>query len=301
MKTEFISTEDKKKITYYVWEVPKAKAVVHIVHGSIEYALRYEAFAKRLNKQGYSVYAMDVRGHGETGKRNIYGYFGNKNGYKLVWSDVHRLNNIIKKKQPKLKIVLLGHSMGSFIVRSYVTQYNDVDMLIPIGTNQNSKLKIKLNKFLISLNSCERKGKQPGAFFNNISYKQFSKSFKNETDPLAWMSKNKENRIKYKKSEFTRFIITNRGFLDMVQWMDTFTSKRKSKNISSKLPILLLNGSNDPVGSMGKEVSKAQAFYKNLNFNSQHIEYKGMRHEILNETNHAKVENDIFDFISKNL
>ena len=303
MKTrEFISKIDKCKITYYTWEVKNPKAVVHIIHGSIEYALRYDNFAQTLNANGYSVYAMDIRGHGETGKRTQFGYFGDKNGYQLVWNDVNTINKIIKKENPNKKIVLIGHSMGSFIARSYVTQYHDVDMLIAIGSAQKPKIQNKFNKFLIKFNLINKnKAKKPGKFFYRMLYLKLAKPFKKENDPLAWLSKKVKNREVYKKSEYTGFMMTNRGFYDMAIWMDVLTNKNQIKNISKNLPILLLNGADDPVGSMGKEIHIAQQWYKKYGLNSTHIEYKNMRHEILNERGKKTVENDILKFIQKHL
>ncbi len=303
MKTkEFISKIDKCKITYYTWEVQNPKAIVHIVHGSIEYALRYDTFAKVLNANGYSVYAMDLRGHGETGKRTRFGYFGEKDGYRLVWDDVHTINNIIKKEHPKKKIVLIGHSMGSFITRSYITQYHDTDMLIAIGSAQKSRIENKFNQFLIKFNLMSKnKAKKPGKFFYRMLYLKLAKPFKEENDPLSWLSKEVKNREAYKNSEYTGFMMTNRGFYDMSIWMDVLTDKKQIKNISQDYPILLLNGAEDPVGSMGKEIHLAHHWHKKHGLNSKHIEYKNMRHEILNEKDRKIVEKDILQFIQKHI
>src|SRR6187399_553490 len=54
-------------IHYYVWRASSPKAVVQIVHGVGEYATRYEELAQALTAAGYTVYASDLRGHGQTG------------------------------------------------------------------------------------------------------------------------------------------------------------------------------------------------------------------------------------------
>ena len=54
-------------IHYYVWRAGSPKAVVQIVHGVGEYATRYEELAQALVAGGYTVYASDLRGHGQTG------------------------------------------------------------------------------------------------------------------------------------------------------------------------------------------------------------------------------------------
>ena len=135
MKKQFISLDDKKKIVYYEWFVKHPVGVIQILHGSSEYTSRYMDVIKFFNKNNLSVIMMDIRGHGETGKINDYGIFANKNGFKYVLNDVNMINRIIKSKYPNKKIILLAHSLGSFIGRSYITKYNDVDMLIALGSN----------------------------------------------------------------------------------------------------------------------------------------------------------------------
>ena len=297
-KSTFNSSLDKEKIVYYTWEITKPKAVFQIVHGSVEYALRYDEFAKYLNKAGFSVYMMDVRGHGETGKKKIFGHFADKDGAKLVLSDVNDLNNIIKKKKKnnKKKIILFGHSMGSFIVRSYATKYKDINILIPCGTNHPPKV---LNNLLslISGKKSKKEGNEPAHFLASLSYNAFDKKFKGQGE-LAWLSKRVENVENYKASEFTRFKMTNKGFNDMSIWMKSFTNKKEVIHMNKRIPVLLLNGSNDPVGNMGKDVKKATKFYKKLGYDVTHIEYKDMRHEILNEDDRTKVFKDVVDFVN---
>ena len=293
----FKSQEDNVEITYYSWKVKNPKGAVQIVHGSIEWAARYKDMALALNKAGYSVFAMDIRGHGETGKKDQLGHLADHDGFNLVLKDVHQLNDIIQKNGSGDKLILLGHSMGSFIVRAYATKYNDIDYLIPIGTNHKPKLLIKLMS-AISKHNSRKKARLPGTFLNNLSYKAFSKKFKGE-EKLAWLSLNEKNRREYEKSEYTGFVMTNKSFLDFARWMKMFTSKKEVSKMDKKLKILFLNGTHDPVGSMGKEPKKANSLYKKLGYQSSHKEYTNLRHEIHNEDDKQKVFKDIIEFISK--
>ena len=296
MKTNKFIAEDKKEIVYYSWEVKEPKAVFQIVHGSIEYALRYDEFAKELNKAGFSVYAMDVRGHGATETENR-GHIADVDGADLVLKDVHQLNKIIKEKNGDIKLALLGHSMGSFIVRAYVTKYHDVDILIAIGTNHKPKAMVNLLRYVAKTKAVKRGGAKPGKFLNNLSYKAFDKKFKGQGD-LAWLSLSKENRKNYRKSPLTKFIMSNQSFYEFSTWMKMFTNKNEVQNMSPDLRILLLNGTDDPVGSMGKEVIKANKMYTKLGYYCAHIEYRDLRHEILNEETRELVYEDIIGFVS---
>lgn len=288
-KKIYTSKIDNQKIVYYTWKVKNPKGVLHLVHGSIDYALHYKDLIDFMNDNNYSVYAMDLRGHGETVKNDIKGYFG-KDGHLNVLDDVHNLNEIIKKENRGLDITLLGHSMGSFIVRSYITKYNDVNKVIAVGTNHPSWF---MNSTMIAISKMS-KGEKPGKFINNLSYVPFNKKFKSEKDRLSWLSKNLDNRNIVKASPHTKFIMTNNGFYTMGQWIKMF----KDKKIDNRIPVLLLNGSDDPVGKNGKEVRKALRHYKKLGYDVEHIEYNRLRHEILCE-DEPKVFEDIIHFIEK--
>ena len=295
MRTHSFKASDDKKITYYSWEVKNPKAVFQIVHGSIEWATRYNEFATALNKAGFSVFAMDIRGHGETGKDHL-GHIADANGAELVLEDVNHLNNIIKAKHPESKIVLLGHSMGSFIARAYVTRYQDVDTLIAIGTNHKPKATINMLKW-ISASKSVKNGDQPGKMLHNMSYKAFDSKFKRQ-GKLAWLSLSKKNRTAYQKSKWTKFIMTNKSFYEFSRWMTMFTNKKQASQMKGSTRVLLLNGTDDPVGSMGREVTKANKFYTKLGYYSEQIEYRDLRHEILNEETRELVYHDIINFVS---
>ena len=300
IKKTFISDFDKTEITYYSWEVKKPKATFQIVHGSIEHALRYKNFAEYLNTQGFSVVAMDIRGHGETGKNQGHlGHFIDHKGHLAVFSDVHQLNEIVKKKDYGEKLVLLGHSMGSFIVRAYVTKYDDVDILIAIGSNHKPRALTHLAKFIARLKAIKNP-KGEALFLHNLSYKAFDKKFKLEGD-LAWLSLAKDNREAYKKDPLTKFKMSNKAFHEFARWMLIMTDRHQVKNINKKIRILLLNGTNDPVGTFGKEIVKANKFYTRNGLFSEQIEYEDMRHEILNDETKELVYKDIVSFVEKRL
>lgn len=298
IKSTFKASVDGEKIVLYKAVVKSPKAVVQIVHGSIDHATRYVKFVEYLNKQGFSVYLMDIRGHGETGEGKPRGYFHEKDGATMVLADVHDINEMIQKENKGKKIILFGHSMGSFIVRAYATQYGDVDMLIPCGTSHSPKPLVSLLHH-ISCKKSKKHGAEEGTFLANLSYKAFDKPFKGEGS-LAWLSKDKANRAAYRKSPYTNFQMSNKGFNDMAKWMKMFHSKSLIVR-QRKIPVLLINGEKDPVGAMGKEVNKAFKFYKKNYFDVKHIQYPTLRHEILNEKEQKDVFKDIVTWIDEKL
>ena len=112
------------------------KAVVQIAHGMAEHSSRYARFAQRLTDASYAVYANDHRGHGATtSDPRDHGYFSDSHGFDTVVTDMHVLSERIREEHPGVPFFLFGHSMGSFLSRSYAARFGrELDGLILSGT-----------------------------------------------------------------------------------------------------------------------------------------------------------------------
>ena len=120
------------------WLPPEEpRGVVQIVHGVGEHIGRYETAARFLTRQGFLVCGEDHLGHGNTVQDGRYGAFAPQNGWKLVVADIARLRRIQGEKHPGVPYFLLGHSMGSFLTRTYLIDHpGTVDGAILSGTGQ---------------------------------------------------------------------------------------------------------------------------------------------------------------------
>ena len=126
MKNEYTitSNQDSLKISVLEYVPEKPKCIVQIAHGMCEYKERYEEFMKFLCKNGCLCVINDHRGHGNSVKdENDLGYFYDESGDAIV-EDLHQITNYVKDKYPNLPLYLLGHSMGSLIVRKYIKKYS---------------------------------------------------------------------------------------------------------------------------------------------------------------------------------
>jgi alpha-beta hydrolase superfamily lysophospholipase len=127
-------------VTYYVWAVDHPRAVVQLAHGIGEYAQRYTALAEALNAAGYSVYADDHRGHGQTGldqfdgDQSRLGHLG-VGGLRAAVGDLHQLTGIIRDENVRVPIVLLGHSWGSLMAQKLINVHmTDFAAVVLTGT-----------------------------------------------------------------------------------------------------------------------------------------------------------------------
>src|ERR1051325_3653623 len=128
---------DGVEVHYEQWAGPAApRAAIQIVHGAAEHGARYDRFARTLVSEGYVVYATDHRGHGRTRVRSKQLGDAGPDAWNHFVDDEHQLTQLIRKEHPGVKVVLLGHSLGSFIAQYYLTRYGkDVDAVVLSGTS----------------------------------------------------------------------------------------------------------------------------------------------------------------------
>ena len=307
MKEEFTykSKDGITNIHAVIWKPNEdIKAIVQISHGMIEHIGRYEDFAFYLNKHGILVCGNDHLGHGKSVIDNDhYGYFAKKNSDKIVVDDVYSLTEIIKDKYPNIPYILLGHSMGSFIVRNYITYYShQIDKCIIIGSNYQSQSFMRLAKLITAITQFYHHGwfyVSPFIYkLTNGSYhKYFEEGRKNED---CWLATNDEVIRNFRNDPQTKFKFTCNGYYTLFSLIKNACNKKLAKNIRKDLPLLILSGKDDPVGNFGKDIYSIEKLYKNVGIDNISIKlYNGMRHELINETDNILPITDIINFIKK--
>jgi alpha-beta hydrolase superfamily lysophospholipase len=302
---EFIMTmRDGHESYVYKWEPEESAEIVGVVqlmHGSCEHSKRYNDFARFLTDNGYVVYSNDLRGHGlSVLDKEDLGYFGNKDGWNIVVEDLYELTQYIKQKHKGLKLIILGHSMGSFLARHYAIVHGaEINAIIATGTAHNPKALLKLGKFLSERDIRKNGFKHRSDLLNKMSYDSFSNQFKPIRTKQDWLTRDEEVVNKYIEDEFCGFVFTSSAFKDMFGGLLFITNRNNISKTPKNLPILFLSGEKDPVGGNGKMVLKAFQEYEKAGIkNIQMKLYKDMRHEILNEIGKEEVYKDILSWIS---
>lgn len=284
------------------------KAVVVFVHGMQEHALRYDRIGSDFANKGYVFSAHDQRGHGKTAynaEANGTGMFGklaDKDGFEKVTSDLAEIIDEAKKDFPGKKIILFGHSFGSFVVQNYIEQHgNEIAGCILSGTS-GPKPEAKLGNIWMNL-ACLFCGKNhKSKFCQNLAFGSYNKRFKSENDSLSWLSKNKSNRLMYRNDSWFGGVPTVSFFKDLTSGLIKIHNAKNIKKIPVELPIFAIYGSDDPVGNYGKSIENLLKIYKKNGVkNVSSKVYAGDRHEILNEDNGEQVVLDIFNWIEKNI
>ena len=299
-KREFFIEYGGEKLHCIEW-VPESdiKAVLQIAHGMVEYIDRYDGFAKYLCGLGIAVVGHDHPGHGLTAQsKDDLGYIRKEGSAHLV-DCTYRVTEYIKEKFSDIPNFLMGHSMGSFVVRRYITSKScDISGAVVMGTGMPPRIALLLGKLLAKLICAVKGGKSPSKLLTNISFAGYNSRFPKEEGVHAWISSDRNVVRKYDKDPFCSYTFCAGGFLALYETLLFLSEKRDFEAIRKDLPILVNAGGDDPVGEYGKAPRKVSEDFKVLGISDVTLSlYAGGRHEILNEKNKEKVYEDISNWI----
>lgn len=300
----YLSEDGKTNIHAVKW-LPKGnpRGVVQIIHGMCEYAERYAPFAQFLAANGYIVCAEDHAGHGRSAAtKEDLGWFNEMHSLDTVIADIRTLHQKVKAEAEGLPYFVLGHSMGSFFCRKYISLYgNELAGAIIMGTGFKGKPLMNTALAMTRLNATFKGWRNRSKFIKSLAFGSYNKNFKSENNPLSWLSVDTENTEAYKANEYCNFDFTNNGYYILFSAIKSACSKKTIAAVPKSLPVYFVAGSADPVGDYGKGVLKAYDKFKKAGIKKVDVTlYDNARHEILNDVCKEQTYADLLDFITKN-
>lgn len=102
----FLTARDGTRLGYRPFAGRPGGGVAIVVHGSTGLSSSMAGVARALAAQGFSAYAVDLRGHGESGPLGDVGYRGQ------LEDDLADLIALIESRHAGEKRLLIGHSLG---------------------------------------------------------------------------------------------------------------------------------------------------------------------------------------------
>lgn len=300
--SSYIFTSSDKKTTIHCRSYEPSsepKAVLLIVHGMCEYIERYEDFAKYLTGYGIYVAGHDHIGHGHSiNTEDDWGFFG-KDGNKHLLKDIDTHVDLLREKFPNLPLVIMGHSMGSFLTRQYLSRKSEkLNAAIIMGTGTQPNALLMFGRSLAGVLSKTKGDHYRSNLIQQIGFGGFLKRIENPETSMDWLTHDREIIDSYTTDPACDFKFTVNGFAEMFKSMLLSQDVNRIKNIRKDLPMFFVAGDEDPVGQYGDGVKKAMDLYKKAGIQNIKCKlYKNMRHEILNEVDRAVPYQDIKDYI----
>lgn len=281
----------------YRWYDPEVKCTgaVQLVHGMLEYIERYNELAEYLASEGYFVSGHDHLGHGDSVKEmSELGYVG-KEGAVLWLKDIERVRKMTVSYAPKVPYILLGHSMGSFLVRRYLIYCGErVDGAVIMGTGHQSASMVKAGLLVSCLTMLHKGPKGHSRLLDQMTCAGFAKLYPDNAHTGSWMSRDPQILIHALQDKKMHYKFTANAFEALFRTIDEAVNPRRAAKMPKKLPILILSGDDDPVGGKGKGVRRFEAMLRKIGMKKVTcILYPGCRHELVNELNKEQVFKDI--------
>ncbi|MBD5086941.1 MAG: alpha/beta hydrolase [Clostridiales bacterium] len=295
-----IRGNDDYEVAMTIWQPSgKAKGIVQIFHGMVEHIDRYDDFAKYLNSKGYIVAGDDHRGHGRTAKQEFLGQVPFGHTYFDTIDDEKNITAFLKEKYPDLPIFVFAHSYGSFLGQGYIQQNSqNINGCILSGSAMMAGFEVKFAKWVSAMQYklCGRD--KPANLIKNLTFGQYEKPFKKEKRINAWLNRDVEECEKYNKDPYCNYTMSIGFYKNFFDGLSKIYESERLAGIDKNLPIFVVSGDKDPVGKMGKLVTKLYDMYKNIGIKNVQIKlYEEARHEIVNELNKADVYDDIYEWI----
>lgn len=266
-------------IHYKSWRVPDANAVVQLAHGVGEHIGRYGELIEALNAAGYSVWADDHRGHGQTGFEQHGGDLTRMGrlgpgGVRAAIAAMRQFTDVIRETEgPDVPLVLLAHSWGSFMAQHVLNRSPEAyDAVVLTGTAW-------LIPGYTNLGDLNKRFARPGG------------------TAVEWLSRDPAVAQAFRADPYT----TERRLQQLFGWVDSFRlTSRPSRRIPSELPLLIMVGSDDPVAGERSAVRLLRDYAHRCGLvDVQLIVYEGARHEVFNETNRSEVRADLIRWLDE--
>ena len=301
----FASTNGKTDINVRRFDPDAApRGVVQIAHGVAEHCERYDGFMTFLADHGFVAVANDHLGHGKSYKRiDEQGWFAESDGWDLVVGDVKKLHDMMKKEFPDLPYILFGHSMGSFVARTYLIKYpGDLDAAIICGTGQQAPALVTAGKAAAILTCRTRGSSRRSKMLNDMAFGSYNREFEPRRTDFDWLTRDNAVVDAYIKDPNCGFAATAGLFRDMMTGIEFISKPENIAKMNKSLPVFFISGDKDPVGENGAGPKKAVEMWKSAGMKDVTLKlYPDCRHELLNELNRDEVMGDILKFIESKI
>ena len=284
----FLSTDGKTQLHGMRWEPEggSVRAVLQICHGVAEHIARYDAFARYLNGLGIAVVGHDHLGHGlSLPEGGTPVYFGEGNTWNTVVDDIYVLHQRIRLWYPDVPLCIMGHSMGSFLTRTYLIRYpGTVKAAVIMGTGWQPKAVIAGGMAVAKAAGAVVGENGTSDLVTNLAFGAYNKLFAPNRTSCDWLSADEDNVDAYMADPLCGADATVGLFQQMLSGIRFNQKLSNLRQMDPRIPVLFVAGEKDPVGDCGNGVRRTYQEFRRAGVQDCTLKlHPGLRHEILNE------------------
>lgn len=272
-------------------------AVLQLAHGMRGCKERFLPFMEYMSMHGVACVANDHRGHGasvRSAKDRGYMYSG---GYPALVDDMKKVNEWAHSAFPGQPVFLLGHSMGSLAVRTFMKTHDDsVDGIFICGSPSYNPMAPFMYRFAGFL-SLFKEGRMRPRLIQNMTSRMYNRRFSSE-GRNAWTCSDASVRKMFAENPSCNFHFTANALLALFGMMKETYSAEGWHVTNPDLPVYFISGGDDPCMRNESEFHKSAQLMADLGYlDVSSAIYPGMRHEVLNEIGKEDVWEDILAHI----
>ena len=278
-----------------------ARAVVQLVHGMAEHIGRYDDFARHLASLGCIVAGHDHLGHGRSAvSQESWGILEPNAGADHLVADVQRVRTMLDERFGGLPHVVFGHSMGSFVLRVFLGMHGTgLAGAVVCATGWQPKVALAFGRAATSLVGATLGWDHRSRLVDGMAVGAYARTFaREEGGRLAWLSRDPATHRAYEADPACGFTFSAAAYHELFRLIGMAQDPRIVRGMPADLPVLLISGTADPVGSMGRAAPKVASFMRACGVRDVETKlYPDARHELLNEVNRIQVEDDVVGWL----
>jgi alpha-beta hydrolase superfamily lysophospholipase len=275
----------------------RSSCVIQILHGLGEHSDRYARFAAKVVERGFAVCVHDHRGHGK--HADELGHFAGSCGWRQLVTDSEAVSDYIRQEFAGTPIVLLGHSMGSYVAQTFALQCGSrLSGLILSASTWPSRLQLVPARLLAHIEALRLGARGKSGLLHKLGFGNFNKPFEPARTELDWLSRDEAEVDKYVSDPLCGGPYSCGLWLGLLSGLFGVASDKAISHVPSDLPILISGGESDPVGGDPGMTRLAMHYAQTSHQRLKVKIYAGGRHEMLNETNRDEVTADWLDWVS---
>ena len=278
----------------------EVRGVVQVVHGMAEHGARYEELAHTLTGAGFAVYAQDLPGHGRSVRApDELGHVADHGSWAVMLSAINGVRELIQHQLHDPQIFMLGHSMGSFLLQSYIAGHghNLAGAVFSATTGDLGPMRA-IGSGLLRLEALWHGRRHRSALAELMSFKDFNRHFRPNRTASDWLSRDAAEVDLYVADRLCGFRCSCALWIDLLEAGASLVAPERLRLIPPKLPVLLIAGSADPVCRGAEGPNGLAGHYRQTGVQQVDVRiYEGARHELLHETCREQVTGELLDWL----
>lgn len=258
--------------------------VLQITHGMTEHIGRYEKVGEMLTKHGIVVAGFDLRGHGCNEGDPACASFG-EGGWKASIQDMHLFYQYLDRHFPNIPHFMMGFSLGSFLLRDYLSCYHDnIAGAVIMGTGDQPGAILTILMQIIKKEIRTHGFNSSTTLVDKMSFENYNQKFAPNKTPFDWLCADEEQLIAYSEDTLCRKHISAGLFYQLLDAMRRTGKKSTYEKWDKTVPVLLLSGQKDPVGDFGKGIQRVKNGMDRAGLKDVKVHYfPDARHDLLHE------------------